>query len=151
MVFYLKPTNLRTVNVNDLGLCLSNVNKKILGVLGYNANFIILTLFKIFQERAVMNLSFSSLWEENRENNKWFQYLQHLLFDFFQFGSIRIYSDQDFLEHPVYLQWKGQKRTGFLSPFPENKEYKGTVSRSQHSWFFHFAPNSERLSLLFCP
>ena len=57
---------MRTVNINDLGLCLSNVNKKVLSVLGYNVKFFILTLFQdlqdvTHQERAVMNLSFSSL------------------------------------------------------------------------------------------
>lgn len=62
----------RTVNINDLGLCLSNVNKKVLSVLGYNVKFIILTLFQdlqdvTHQERAVMNLSFSSLWKKTEK------------------------------------------------------------------------------------
>ena len=47
------------------------------------------------------------------------------------------------------LQWKGQKRNEFFFPFPENKEYKWAGLNSPS--FFHFAPNSECLSLLFCP
>ena len=58
---------MRTVNINNLGLCLSNGNQKVLSVLGYNANFVILTLFQDLQERAVMNLTFSSLWKKTEK------------------------------------------------------------------------------------
>lgn len=142
---------MRTVNVNDLGLCLSNVNKKVLSVLGYNVNFIILTLFQDLQERAVMNLSFSSLWKKTEKTINDFN-IYSICFsisfslDPSEFTQIKIFRASSM------LQWKGQKRTEFFSlPFLRTKNIKEQWAGLNIPGFFHFAPNSERLSLLICP
>ena len=70
-------------------------------MLGYNVKFIILTLFQdlqdvTHQERAVMNLSFFSLWKKTEKKINDFNIysicfsISFSFFFFFQFGSIRI-------------------------------------------------------------
>ena len=105
-------------------LCLSNVNKKVLSVLGYNANFIILTLFQDLQERAVMNLPFSSLWKKTEKTINDFN-IYSICFsisfslDPSEFTQIKIFRASSM------LQWKGQKRNEFFSfPFLRTKNIK---------------------------